>query len=203
MRPVEVRARIVRVQIPLVALHHEARVRHVRFSASRGASRVSGARVVRARVGVGRVELKAISHALGQVQLKRVVERPPGVPEQHRFRHVETEDGRPRFESNQRAAGIGEVVIQHAVEAGIRKTEGPADPALACRRPGVERTVGAACRDVGLVEPLEDVIGRVRRVHAPRCASRRSPCDRRRCRDGLRAAAAAFSPVLPWTSAFL
>ena len=54
VRPVEVRQRVVRVEIALIALDDETRVWHIRLAAAGGASRVSRAGVLRAREGVRR-----------------------------------------------------------------------------------------------------------------------------------------------------
>ena len=53
------------------------------------------------------------------------------------------------------------------------EAERPAHAALPRRGAGIERPVGAAGGDVGLVEPLEDVIGRVRRVQVVSLIERR------------------------------
>ena len=60
MRPVEVRQRVVRVEVALVALDGEADVGNVGLSASGRAAGIGRARVLRARVGVRQVELQPL-----------------------------------------------------------------------------------------------------------------------------------------------
>ena len=71
----------------------EPDVRHVRFAAAGGAAGIGRTRVLRARVGVGQVELEAFGHPLQEVELERVVERTSGVGQQDRLRNVEAEIG--------------------------------------------------------------------------------------------------------------
>src|SRR5688500_19642867 len=63
MRPVEVRERVVRVEIALIPLHREPDVRHVRPAGPGGTAGVRRTRVLRSRVRVGQVHLHALRHA--------------------------------------------------------------------------------------------------------------------------------------------
>ena len=82
--------------------------------------------------------------------------------------------GVARLEADDRAGGIGEVVVEHAAKGGVRKSERPADAARPRRRARIERAVRAAGGNVGLVESLEDVIRRVWRVEVVALIERRA-----------------------------
>ncbi len=102
---------------------------------------------------------------LRQAHLQRVVDRAAGVGQQDRLGDVEPEDRRARLEPNQGPGRIGQVVVDHAAQGrSSAKPNALPDPALALRRAALSGPFGTARRDVGVVEPLEDVVRRGRVV---------------------------------------
>ena len=127
--------RPVGVEVALVSLRHEPGIRDVRLAAARRAARVDRAGVHRPRVGVGEVELQTpFDIRFTRLNCSGVVGGAAGVVEKDRLGDVEAEDRAARFEPDDGARRVGEVVVDHAVQRGVGEPERSSEAALACGR---------------------------------------------------------------------